>query len=143
MKIRSDKIIYIILSILALLVAGCWATADLGGTSWQLTAYGPADAPLEAEAPASMQFDDNGRLSGLTGCNAFYGNYRVDDGRISLRDNELAFTVRDCGGDSPEGMQDAFFRAWLPGMGDYSQTDDGLQLALDEGQQMAVYVPAD
>ena len=81
-----------------------------------------------------MQFDDNGRLSGLTGCNAFYGNYRVDDGRISLRDNELAFTVRDCGGDSPEGMQDAFFRAWLSGMGDYSQTDDSLQLAFDEGQ---------
>ena len=76
MKIRPDKTTCIVLFILALLVAGCRATADLGGTSWQLTAYGPTDAPLDAEAPASIQFEDNGRLgaspavlpsSGITG----------------------------------------------------------------------------
>ncbi len=143
MKIRPDKTTCIILFILALLVAGCRATADLGGTSWQLTAYGPADAPLDAEAPASIQFEDNGRLGGFTGCNTFFGHYRVDDGRISLRDGELAFTVVDCDASTPEGRQDEFFRAWLTDIGDYSQTDDGLQLVFDEGRQSAVYVPAD
>jgi|CXWK01.1.fsa_nt_gi heat shock protein HslJ len=141
MKIRPDKTTCIVLFILALLVAGCRATADLGGTSWQLTAYGPTDAPLDAEAPASIQFEDNGRLGGFTGCTAFFGHYRVDDGRISLRDNELAFTLQECDADSPEGMQGTFFRAWLTDIGDYSQTDDGLQLVFDEGRQIAVFVP--
>jgi len=143
MKIRPDKKTYIALFILALFVTGCRATTDLGGTSWQLTAYGPADAPLDAEAPASIQFKDNGRLGGFTGCNAFFGHYRVDDGQISLRDGELAFTVVDCDASTPEGRQDEFFRAWLTDIGDYSQTDDGLQLVFDEGRQIAVYVPAD
>lgn len=143
MKIRPHKTTCMVFFILVLLVAGCRATADLGGTSWQLTAYGPADAPLDAEAPASIQFEDNGRLGGFTGCNTFFGHYRVDDGQISLRDNELAFTVLDCDTSTPEGMQDEFFRVWLIDIGDYSQTDESLQLVFDEGRQIAVYMPAD
>ena len=143
MKIRPHKTTCMVFFILVLLMTGCRATADLGGTSWQLTAYGPADAPLDAEAPAYIQFEENGRLGGFTGCSIFFGHYRVDDGRISLRDNELAFTLQECDADSPEGMQGTFFRAWLTDIGDYSQTDDGLQLVFDEGRQIAVYVPAD
>ena len=65
----------------------------------------------------------------------------MDDGRISLRNNELAFTLQECDADSPEGMQGTFFRALLIDIGDYSQTDDGLQLVFDEGRQIAVFVP--
>jgi len=65
----------------------------------------------------------------------------VDDGRISLRNNELAFTLQECDADSPEGMQGTFSRALLTDIGDYSQTDDGLQLVFDEGRQIAVFVP--
>ena len=143
MKTRPGKTTCIVLFILALLVAGCRATADLGGTAWQLTAYGPADAPLDAEALAYIHFEDNGRFDGSTGCNGFFGHYRVDAGRILLRDSELAFTLADCDTSTPEGMQNEFFRAWLADIGDYSQTDGGLQLAFDEGRQIAVYVPAD
>ena len=48
-------------------------TADLGGTAWTLVAYGPADAPVAAAAPASIIFEANGRFSGFDGCNRFSG----------------------------------------------------------------------
>lgn len=40
--------------IVVLTLAGCRWTAELGGTSWQLVAYGPADAPLAAVAAVSI-----------------------------------------------------------------------------------------
>jgi heat shock protein HslJ len=120
-------------------LTGCRETADLGETSWELVAYGPADAPMPAVAPASLRFEDNGRLGGHTGCNAFSGHYEAEDGRLTFRNNEMAFTTRECGAATPEGRQDAFFRQWLIQGVEYEQTADGLVLYFDEGRQVAEY----
>lgn len=121
------------------LLAGCRQTAELGETSWALVAYGPVDAPLAAKAPASISFEDNGRMGGNTGCNAFFGNYEAEDGRLIWRDGELAFTLVGCDLMSAEGRQDAFFREWLVHGADYTQTAERLVLLLDGGQQVAEY----
>ncbi len=107
-------------------------TADLGGTAWTLVAYGPADAPTAAEAPASINFEANGRFSGSTGCNGFFGNFRAADGRLTIVDGEIGMTLAECG-DTPEGAQNAFFRAHL-GDATYERTADRLTLHLDGGQ---------
>lgn len=97
------------------LLAGCRKTAKLGKKLWLLVSYGPVDAPLTPAGSPSISFDNNGRVGGFTGCNTFNGHYEADEGRIMWRDNELAFTVMGCGPASSEGMQDEFFRKWLPG----------------------------
>lgn len=124
---------------LLMLLAGCRQTAELGETSWELVAYGPAEAPLAAEAPGSISFEDNGRMGGSTGCNSFFGNYEAEDGRLTWRDGELAFTVVGCDPASAAGRQDAFFREWLVMGAEYSQTADRLVLFFDDGQQVAEY----
>ena len=57
---------FIFLLLLPTILTACRATADLGETTWALVAYGPADAPIAAEAPAWIHFDDNGRMGGYT-----------------------------------------------------------------------------
>jgi heat shock protein HslJ len=128
-----------IMVLMVIVLTGCRETAELGETSWELAAYGPADAPILAVAPASIRFEDNGRLSGHTGCNAFSGHYEAEDGRLTFRNNEMAFTTRDCGAATPEGQQDAFFRQWLDGGADYTQTAERLTLLFDDGRQLAEY----
>jgi heat shock protein HslJ len=111
-------------------------TADLGGTAWTLVAYGPAGAPVAAEAPASITFEANGRFSGFDGCNGFFGNYSAADGQWAIVDGEVARTLNECAGDA----QGTFFRQYLSD-GRYTMTDDSLTLHLADGQ-IAEFVPA-
>ena len=116
-------------------------TGDLGGTSLRLVAYGPADAPIPVDAPATITFEANGRVGGHTGCKGFSGSgsYRAANGRPSFADDERAFTTQFCDPASAEGAQDAFFREHLPGGADYTLTNGRLILHFDDGQ-VAEYV---
>ena len=115
-------------------------TGDLGGTTWTLLAYGPADAPIPAQAPASITFEANGRFGGSTGCNQFSGNFRAADGQLSFVDGEVAFTAMGCDPTSAEGQQEEFFRSHLSRIR-YTHTADRLTLHLADGQ-IAEYVRA-
>jgi len=115
-------------------------TAALGGTSWTLATYGPDGAPVPAEAPATIAFEFNGRMTGSTGCNYFYGNYSANFGRLRFDADELAFTAMGCDPAAPSGAQDAFFRENLPGGASYTQLSNRLTLRLANGQ-IAEYVP--
>ena len=115
-------------------------TADLGGTAWTLVAYGPAGAPIAAEAPASITFEANGRFSGFDGCNRFFGNFRAGDGQWEIVDGEVARTLAECDTESPAGAQGAFFRARLTD-GNYTKMADRLTLWFADGQ-MAEFVAA-
>ena len=110
-------------------------TAGLGGTSWTLVAYGPASAPMPAQAPASITFEANGRFSGFDGCNGFSGNYSAADGQWAIVDGEVARTLNECAGDA----QGTFFRQYLSD-GRYTMTDDSLTLHLADGQ-VAEFLP--
>ena len=114
-------------------------TGDLGGTAWTLVAYGPADAPIPAEVPASITFEANGRFSGFDGCNQFFGNYRAEDGQWEIIDDEISHTLAECGDDEPQGAQGTFFRTRLTD-GRYTRTTDRLMLYFDNGQ-IAEFTP--
>ena len=137
--VKVALVVGLIAVVLAVLIPD-HETGDLGGASWTLVAYGPADAPIVAEALASITFEANGRVGGSTGCNQFFGNFRAAGGRLSFVDNELGFTTMGCGLDSAEGRQDAFFRQQLPGGSAYTLAADRLTLRFDGGQ-VAVFVP--
>lgn len=124
--------------LLLIALTACRRTADLGETAWELVAYGPTDAPIPAEAPASIRFEDNGRMGGHTGCNSFYSHYEAKDGQLTFPNDEIAFTTGGCDPNTPDGRQDAFFRQWLGGA-DYTQTEERLILYFDDGRQVAEY----
>ena len=80
------------------------ATA-LEGTQWRLSDLGGRKA-LDG---TNMRFDANNvEARGNTGCNAFFGRYELDGGR--LRFGPIAATRRACGGDVDQ-QESAFLKA--------------------------------
>jgi heat shock protein HslJ len=79
--------------------------AALEGTQWRLSDLGGRKA-LDG---ANMRFDPNNvEARGNTGCNAFFGRYELDGGR--LRFGAIAGTRRACGGDMDQ-QEGALLRA--------------------------------
>ncbi len=59
----------------------------LGGVTWTLVAYGPADAPVAVlpEAPITLAFTPEG-INGHAGCNSYFGAFQFDVGAITFTD---------------------------------------------------------
>lgn len=89
------------LFILSLAIAACSdqnteePAASLVG-SWQLTSYGPANSPLPAveDTEAGMIFNEDGTVTGNSGCNGFGGNYTVEGDQITF--SEIVSTLIAC-----------------------------------------------
>ena len=69
--------------------------ASLQGT-WMLTAYGPegATTPAVADSQASITFNEDGTITGNSGCNGFGGEYTVDGDQITF--SALVSTLMAC-----------------------------------------------
>jgi heat shock protein HslJ len=69
------------------------------GSRWVLDEVTTADATVQAssEAEAYFQIDENGDVTGSTGCNGFSGSAEVSDSTISF--SPLISTRRGCSGD--------------------------------------------
>jgi len=54
--------------------------------SWKLTSHGSPDSPTAAltDAPATLIFDANGKLTGNSGCNQLGGNYEIKGDQIAF-----------------------------------------------------------
>jgi heat shock protein HslJ len=61
--------------------------ASLSGV-WKLTSYGFANAPTPAVADteSGLTFNEDGTLTGNSGCNGFGRSYTVDGDRITFKD---------------------------------------------------------
>lgn len=72
------------------------------GSRWVLDEVQTADATVSppAEAEAYFQIDENGDVTGSTGCNGFGGSAEVSDSTISF--SPLISTRRGCSGDLGE-----------------------------------------
>ena len=80
----------------ALSVCGAGAVAagpELGGTTWRLMQLGPNGA-LD-EAPATLSFSKDGKVTGNGGCNTFEGTYTVSG--MVLKFGPLTAGKRVCG----------------------------------------------
>jgi len=91
---------------LTLCGAGALAGPELGGTSWKLMQLGPNGA-LD-EAPATLSFSKDGKVSGNGGCNSFQGPYTVSG--MTLKIGPLASTMKACG-DAADKQESSLLKA--------------------------------
>lgn len=104
-------------------------TSDLASTSWLLSELDGA-APVAGGRPATLEFNDEGRVAGSTGCNRFMGGYSVDGATVTL--GQLASTMMAC---PDELMQQE--QTFLKVMGDatsYTIVDDALTITTADGR---------
>ena len=92
------KKVLLILFVTVLAVSACTAegsSASLIG-SWKLTAYGPADAPTPAvaDAEAELTFNEDGTVTGNSGCNGFGGSYTAEGNQVTF--SEIVSTLMAC-----------------------------------------------
>lgn len=95
------------LLVLSLAISAC--TAGDGGAasligSWKLTATGPANSPTPAVpgTEAGITFNNDGTVSGNSGCNGFGGNYKVEGDQVTF--DQITSTLMAC--DEPRMTQE-------------------------------------
>jgi heat shock protein HslJ len=93
--------------VISLALAACAAPGTttpntLAGTSWKLTSYGPVASPKPAapDVETSLDFGNDGKVSGNFGCNSFSGDYTVNDDTI--RFGAIMTTLMACEGSRME-----------------------------------------
>jgi putative lipoprotein len=92
------KKLLLVLSLISLAISACTAkqsSASLSG-AWKLTSYGPASAPTPAVADteAGLTFQEDGTLTGNSGCNGFGGSYTVAGDQVTFKD--IVSTLMAC-----------------------------------------------
>jgi len=93
--------VLLVLFVISLVMAACSAqdssTSLIG--SWKLTAYGPAGSPTPAveDVEAGLTFNEDGTVSGTSGCNGLGGDYTVEGDQITF--GQIISTLMAC--DSP------------------------------------------
>ena len=112
-KEKSVKKYLLILFVISLAISACTAkqpSASLTG-SWKLTSYGPANAltPAVAGVEAGLMFNEDGTVTGNSGCNRFGGSYTVDADQIAFKD--IVSTLMAC--DDPRMAQEEAVRKVL------------------------------
>jgi heat shock protein HslJ len=99
-----------LLSLLVICFALSACTAKNGGSSasligsWKLTAHGSADSPTPAvaDSQAGLTFNQDGTVTGNSGCNGFGGNYKVEGDQIMF--DQIVSTLMAC--DEPRMAQE-------------------------------------
>ena len=126
------------LGFVAIIVVALTASADIEGESWtveELVIEGAATAPLPGtELSASF---DGGELSGVAGCNSFFGGYETDGDSIVI--GPVASTMAFCS--EPEGImeQEAAYLGLLGQANGFARDGDSLTLSSD-GNALIRYV---
>lgn len=64
--------------------------------SWKLTSYGAPSSPLPVveNSEAQLTFNDDGTVTGNSGCNGFGGNYTVEGDQVTF--SEIVSTLIAC-----------------------------------------------
>jgi heat shock protein HslJ len=100
----------LILFVTALAISACTTNAtatespaSLAG-AWKLTAYGPAAAttPAVPDTEAGLTFNEDGTVTGNSGCNGLGGTYTVEGDQITF--SEIVSTLMAC--DDPRIVQE-------------------------------------
>jgi putative lipoprotein len=112
------------------------AAADLAGSEWRPTTIGSVGW---SGSEAFVRFEDEGRIAGHSGCNGFFGSYRLADDAIEI--GPLASTRKAC----PEPVmsaETALFHALEAARG---FARDGTELTLTDqaGEPAAAFVQTD
>jgi heat shock protein HslJ len=109
------------------------------GTAWQLVSYqGPDDAMLPAlsVAPPTLSLHE-GQTSGFAGCNRFFGQYQLEDGRLTF--GPLAATLM--AGSPEQAKQESAYLKLLAEVQRYEQDDGHLRLYGGGNRLLLVFKP--
>ena len=125
----------------AFFVAGCAvttrvATMDLPGTTWELVAMD--GAAVAGDAVPTLAFDEQGAVSGSTGCNTFSGEVAIDGNALSF--GPLVTTRMACADPAANAQEEAFLSA-MEGVSGYTVDDQG-RLVLQGGPELTFEVAA-
>ena len=79
--------------------------------SWKLTSYSHADVltPAVSGTEAGLTFNDDGTMTGNSGCNGLGGNYKVESDQVTF--SEVVSTLMAC--DEPRMAQEGAFHQVL------------------------------
>jgi heat shock protein HslJ len=135
-KKKMKNYLFILLTI-ALAISACSSqstqepsnSASLIG-AWKLTAYGPASAPTPAVegAAAGLTFNQDGTVSGSSGCNGLGGDYTVEGDKITF--GEFVSTLMAC--DEPIMKQEEVAHQVMTGTATYKIEGDTLTITKDD-----------
>ena len=122
------------LLLISLAVSACTAESGQGAPqpsgsligSWKLTAHGPADAPVPAVegVEAGLTFNEDGTVSGTSGCNGLGGDYTVEGDQITF--GEFVSTLMAC--DDPIMRQEEAAHRVMTGTATYKIEGDTLTI---------------
>ena len=119
------------LLLISLAVSAC--SAQNGGATspsiigaWQLVAYGPAEAPIPAVegVEAGLTFNEDGTVTGTSGCNGLGGDYTVAGDQITF--GEFVSTLMAC--DEPIMAQEEGAHKVMTGTATYEIEGDRLTI---------------
>ena len=128
---------------LILAFTGCSGSSanEIEDTKWVLESYGDRDNPQNViegtEVTATFNSED-GRVTGVAGCNNYFGGYEIRDG---LSVGMLANTEMWCG--EPEGRMDqetAYLKILQAAK---SYTVKGSTLTIDCGDDVLIYTESE
>ena len=113
------------------------SSASLIG-SWKLTAYGPVSspAPAVADTEAGITFNEDGTITGNSGCNGFGGGHKVEGDRITF--DEITSTLMAC--DAPRMEQENAVHQVLTDTATYKI--EGNTLTLTNNDMVLVFTSA-
>lgn len=109
------------------------ASAQLAGTSWVLESMG--DQQAADDTSATLQFSEDGEVSGSGGCNNYSGEFTTDG--ETLKVGELAVTLMACEG--PVGDQESAFHNALAQARHFTVDEDTLMLSDEDGRELLVF----
>ncbi len=109
-------------------------SSDLAGTRWEVRSIAGRD--VAGRAP-SVMFAAEDRISGLAGCNRFFGVYEARDGYIDVR--AIGRTEMAC--DSPVMRTEQAFLEVLDKAARYRHERDRLVITAEDGRNI-VLAPA-
>ena len=113
------------------------AAAQLAGSEWRPTQLD--DVALQEDAGLFLRFESNGRLSGHTGCNSFFGSYRLEDGMIEM--GPFGSTRIAC--EEPAMARETSFLNALAAVATYERVGPRPTLRDEAGSPLVVFVQAD
>ena len=111
----------------------------LTGTEWRLVSLGPAGAETDVVAgtTVTLNFGDDGRASGSTGCNSYSGTYQVRGDNLSF--GRLVSTRRACL-DQNANQQEQRFLAALEAANRFRLSSNRLTILADRGRNALNFV---
>jgi heat shock protein HslJ len=123
---------FLVLFVISLALAACApeeSSSSLLG-SWKLTGYGPAEAPFPAVegVEAGLSFNQDGTVSGTSGCNGLGGDYIVDGDKITF--GEFVSTLMAC--DDPIMTQEEAAHQVMTGIAAFTIEGDTLTITKDD-----------